>query len=317
MTILVTGAAGYIGSNTVRRLVEQGQPVRALVHNSDKAMRRLNDLADKIESVPCDVGDREGLKRVMRDVTAVIHLIAIPMERGSATYEEINYQGTINVVDAARDMGVPRFINMCQNGATPDHFSRFLRSKGRAQEYVAKSGLKWTAVRPSVIFGPQDEFFNAFARLIRLTPLVFPLIGGGTALFQPVSVYDVVEAMVRSLDDDGTIGQEFGLGGPEVLTLKDIEQRTLAAMNTSRALINAPVSLLRPAVWLMERTLPGTPVNLTLLELLKVPNVVPDNALINYFKMEPRPFSGDNIAYLKQATAGAALKRFFTGAAVN
>lgn len=317
MTILVTGAAGYVGNNTVRRLVELGKPVRALVHNSDKAMQRLDDVADKIESVPCDVGDREGLKRVMRDVTAVIHLIAIPMERGGATYDEINYQGTINVVDAARDMGVPRFINMCQNGATPDHFSRFLRSKGRAQAYVAASGLKWTAVRPSVIFGPQDEFFNAFARLIRLTPLVFPLIGGGTALFQPVSVYDVVEAMVRSLDDDGTIGQEFELGGPEVLTLKDIEQRTLAAMNTQRVLINAPVGLLRPAVWVMERALPGTPVNGTLLELLKMPNVVQDNALVSYFKMTPRAFSGDNIAYLKQATAQTALKRFFTGAAVN
>ncbi|RDJ93937.1 hypothetical protein B4Q13_18430, partial [Lacticaseibacillus rhamnosus] len=82
---------------------------------------------------------------------------------------------------------------------TPDHFSRFLRSKGRAQQYVAQSSLKWTAVRPSAIFGPQDEFFNAFARLIRLTPVVFPLIGGGTALFQPVSVYDVVEAITRSL----------------------------------------------------------------------------------------------------------------------
>ncbi len=168
-----------------------------------------------------------------------------------------------------KDAGVRRFINMCQNGATPDHFSRFLRSKGRAQQYVAQSGLQWTAVRPSVIFGAQDEFFNAFARLIRLTPLVFPLIGGGTALFQPVSVHDVVEAMVLSLDDEGTIGREFELGGPEVLTMAEIEKRVLKAMDTSRIMINAPVGLLRPAVWVMEKTLPGAPVNSTLLDLLK------------------------------------------------
>ncbi|MBI1258434.1 MAG: SDR family NAD(P)-dependent oxidoreductase [Chloroflexi bacterium] len=317
MTVLVTGAAGYVGNNTVRRLVEMGKPVRAMVRSTEKAKQRLGDMINKIELVEGNVEDRAGLKSIMKDVTAVVHLVAIPMEKNGATYEEVNYQGTINVVDAARDAGVERFINMCQNGATPDHFSRFLRSKGRAQQYVAQSTLKWTAVRPSVIFGPQDEFFNAFARLIRLTPVVFPLIGGGTALFQPVSVYDVVEAMTCSLDDDNTIGQEFELGGPEVLTLSEIERRVLLAMNTSRIMINAPVGLLRPAVAIMEKTLPGAPVNLTLLDLLKEPNVVKDNALVSYFKMQPRPFSGDNIAYLKQATASTALKRFFTGAAVN
>ena len=317
MTVLVTGAAGYVGNNTVRRLVELGKPVRAMVRSQEKAQARLGDLGSKIELVQGDVENRALLKQIMRDVSAVVHLVAIPMEKGRATYEEINYQGTINVVDAARDAGVERLINMCQNGARPDHFSRFLRSKGRAQEYVAKSGLKWTAVRPSVIFGPQDEFFNAFARLIRLTPVVFPLIGGGKALFQPVSVYDVVEAMVRSLDDDATIGQEFALGGPEVLTLGEIERRIFQAMGTSRLLVNAPVGVLRPAVAVMEKTLPGTPVNLTLLELLKEPNVVADNALVSYFKLTPRPFAGENITYLKEATAGAALKRFLTGANVN
>ena len=317
MTVLVTGAAGYVGNNTVRRLAAAGKPVRAMVRNPEKARGRLGDLGDNIELARGDVGDRSALAEIMHGMSAIVHTVAIPMERGSATYEDVNYQGTINVVDAARDAGVERFINMCQNGATPDHFSRFLRSKGRAQAYVASSGLKWTALRPSVIFGPQDEFFNAFARLVRLTPLVFPLIGGGTALFQPVSIDDVVEVITRSLDDDQTIGREFELGGPEVLTLGEIEKRVFAAMDTSRTLINAPVGLLRPAVWVMEKTLPGTPVNLTLLELLKDPNVVQDNALVSYFKLQPRPFADDNIAYLKDATAGTALKRFFTGANVN
>ncbi|MBL8134382.1 MAG: SDR family NAD(P)-dependent oxidoreductase [Anaerolineae bacterium] len=317
MAILVTGAAGYVGNNTVRRLVAMGKSVKALVRDEKKAAMRLQDIADKVTLVTGDVTDRAAMSRAMEDVTAVIHLVAIPMERGGATYEEINYQGTVNVVDAAVAAGVDRFINMSQNGATQDHFSRFLRSKGRAQAYVAASSLKWTAVRPSVIFGPQDEFFNAFARLIRLTPIIFPLIGGGKALFQPVSVHDVVESMVRSLDDDGTIGREFALGGPEVLNLGEIEKRILKAMGESRALVGVPVGLLRPAVFVMEKTLPGTPVNLTLLELLGTPNTVSDNALVSYFRMEPRAFAGDNIAYLRDASASSALRRFFTGQAVN
>ncbi|NDJ61018.1 MAG: complex I NDUFA9 subunit family protein [Chloroflexi bacterium] len=320
MTVLVTGAGGFVGNNTVRRLVEMGKPVRALVRSessAEKARMRLGELADQIEFVFGDVLEREDMKRVTEGASAIIHTVAIALEQGGNTYEDINYQGTIHVVDGAEANGVERFINISQNGARADHFSRFLRSKGRAQEYVASSRLQWTAIRPSAIFGPQDEFFNAFARLIRLTPVVFPLIDGGKAEFQPVSVYDVVEATVRCLDDESTIGQVYELGGPEVLTLGEIEQRVLDAMGVSRTMINAPAPLLRPAVFVMERTLPGTPVSTTLLDLLKEPNVVADNALVTKFGIEPRPFSGDNITYLKDATAGTAMRRFLTGKAVN
>jgi NADH dehydrogenase len=317
MSVLVTGAGGFVGNNVVRRLVQQGRPVRAMVRSIDKAKMRLADVADKVEFVQGDVTDRASLAPIMNDVSAIVHTVAIAIERGAQTYEEVNFQGTINLVDAAEKAGVRRFINVSQNGARADHFSRFLRSKGKAQAYVASSGLEWTAIRPSAIFGPQDEFFNAFARLVRLTPIVFPLVGGGTAEFQPVSIFDVVETITRSLDDSDTIGKEFELGGPEVLTLGEIQKRILNAMNEKRVLINAPVGLLRPAVYVMEKALPGTPVSLTLLELLKEPNVVRDNALVTFFKMQPRPFSGDHIAYLREASAGSAIKRFFTGAAVN
>jgi NADH dehydrogenase len=317
MSVLVTGAGGFVGNNVVRRLVQQGRPVRALVRSLDKAKMRLGEFADKVEFVQGDVTERASLAGVMQDVTAIVHTVAIAIERGGQTYEEVNFQGTINLVDAAEGAGVRRFINVSQNGARPDHFSRFLRSKGKAQEYVASSKLEWTAVRPSAIFGPQDEFFNAFARLVRLTPIIFPLVGGGKAQFQPVSIDDVTDVIVKSLDDSNTIGKEFELGGPEVLTLGEIEKRVIAAMGERRLLFGVPVGLLRPAVFVMEKTLAGTPVSMTLLELLAEPNIVRDNALVSYFRVQPRPFSGENIAYLREASIGTALKRFFTGAAVN
>src|SRR5829696_5306506 len=114
MTILVTGAAGFFGNNIVRRLVEMGKPVRAQVHRREKAEKRLVDLKEKIEIVEGDVRSRDSMTALMDGVTAVIHLVAIPMEKGGRTYEEVNYQGTVNVVDAARAKGVERFIYMSQ-----------------------------------------------------------------------------------------------------------------------------------------------------------------------------------------------------------
>lgn len=317
MSILVTGAAGFVGNNVVEKLVEKGHSVRAVVRSLDKAKLRLGKFGDKVEVVQADVRQRGDWERLMRGVSAVVHTVAISMEKGGMTYDEVNYQGTINVVDAAEKMGVRRFVFISQNGADSSLPYRFLASKGKAQNYVQQSGLAWTSLRPSAIFGRQDEFFNTFARLVRLTPLIFPLVGGGKAEFQPVSVLDVAKATVRSLEDDGTIGKAFDLGGPEPLTLGEIEKRVIKALDTSRLLFPAPVVLLRPAVVVMQALLPGSPVNTSLLELLAVPNTVKHNGLVEYFKISPIPFSGEHIAYLKEATATGALKKFFTNATVN
>ncbi|MCY4064049.1 MAG: complex I NDUFA9 subunit family protein [Chloroflexi bacterium] len=317
MTILVTGAAGYLGNQTVKRLVADERPVRALVRHKAKAAIRLRDIADRIEIVEGDITRPDSLRPALAGVDAVIHYVAIAMEKGGQTYEAVNYQGTVNVLRAAEAAGVRRFINMSQNGARGDLPYRFLASKGAAQEAVAASDLDWTALRPSAIFGPQDEFFNSFARLLKITPFVFPLIGGGTAQFQPVSVYDVVEAVIRCLNDESTIGAELALGGPEVLSLGEIERRVIQALGTWRLLLPTPVALLRPVVTLMQALLPGSPVSTGLLDLLAVPNTVPDNALVNHFGMKPIPFAGEHIAYLKDNTLSDTLAKFFGNATIN
>ncbi len=312
-TVLVTGANGFVGNNIVTNLLEKGYTVRGQVRNKEKAQLRLGDEMNQIELVSGDVTKREDMEAIMDGVDAVIHTVAIAIEKGGATYEEVNYQGTIHVVDAAAKAGVKRFINMSQNGADSSLPYRFLKSKGKAQEYVASSDLDWTALRPSAIFGPQDEFFNSFARLVQLTPFVFPLVAKGEPTFQPVSVYDVAEATVRCLEDDTTIGKELVLGGPEVLSMEEIEMRVLGAMGERRLMFEAPVGLLRPAVFVMENTLASPPVTSSLLELLAVPNIAEDNALVNQFGMEPIPFEGEHIEYLNKANVGDTLTQFFTG----
>jgi len=307
--ILVTGASGYIGSNLVRRLVERGQPVRALVRNPDKADARLAAIRDRIELVQGDVTRPETLRPALDGVSAVVHLVAIAMEKGRATYEAINTQGTINMVDAARAAGVRRFINMSQNGADSRLPYPFLRSKGRAQDYVAASGLDWTAFRPSVVWGPQDEFANVQARLIKLVPLIFPIVGDGQARFQPVYVGDLVEAVALALDDDATIGRELEIGGPEVLTYEEIVRRVLQALGARRLTVKVPIPLLRPAVALLG-LLPNPPVTPSLLDLLKIDNVVEHNALVEHFGITPRPFTPENLGYMRRFTALGSLRRF-------
>jgi uncharacterized protein YbjT (DUF2867 family) len=317
MTVLVTGAAGFLGNTVVRKLVEADRPVRAMVRRVEKARTRLADVADRIEIVQGDVTRPESLGPLLHGVTAIVHLVAIALEKGGQTYEEVNHRGTVHLVDAARAAGVTRFLHMSQNGADSSLPYRFLRSKGMAEDYVAASNLEWTAFRPSSIFGPQDEFFNSLARMVRLTPLVFPLIGGGRAEFQPVSVYDVATAIVRSLDDETTVGRRLGLGGPEVLMLGEIERRILGVLDTRRILVPAPTALLRVPVFVMERALPGSPVTSELLDLLAVRNVIEDNALPDHFGMRPIPFAGEHIAYLRANTLDTAVRAILRGEVVN
>ncbi len=309
--ILVTGGSGYLGSHIVRQLVEAGKAVRVMVHNRARAEHegRLSGLP--VTWVEADITQPETLDQALEGIEAIIHTVAIAIEKRGRTYESINYQGTVNLVDAATRVGIRRLVNISQLGASADLPYRFLASNGRAQAYVAQSNLDWTAFRPSVIWGPEDEFANTFAKLVPLTPLIFPIVGGEDARFEPVWVGDVAASVIKAIDDPTTFGVEYELGGPEVLTLEEIERRTLEALNARRWMIPFPLPLLRLIVTLMEALLPAPPVTRSLLELLAVSNVTTNNALDRFVK-EPRPFTADNTrAYMNDFSVSETLRQFF------
>jgi uncharacterized protein YbjT (DUF2867 family) len=308
--IYVTGGSGFLGSHIVKRLVSEGREVRVLVRNRERAQKegRLSGLS--VDWVDGDITKPTSLSAGLEGVNQIIHTVAIAIEKGQTSYEEVNFQGTVNLVDAAQEAGVERFVNISQLGASPDLPYRFLASKGRAQAYVARSALDWTAFRPSVIWGPEDEFANTFARLIPLTPIIFPIIGGEEARFQPVWVEDVTTAAISALNDPRTIRREFELGGPEVLTLEQIERRVMEAIDASRLMLHFPMPLLRFAVKVMEMTLPSPPVTGSLLELLQVENVPSENAL-GYFVESPRAFQPEHLTpYMKEFTIRNTLRSF-------
>ena len=296
--ILVTGAAGYVGSHIVTRLVEAGQPVRALVRNRTwaQAEGRLANL--KLEWAEGDVTQPETLRIAMQSVDTVIHTVAIAIERAGVTMKP----STIRVPSMSSmrprrraSSASSTFIRLGADARLP---YRFLASKGKAQDYVADSGLAWTAWRPSVICVP-DEFANTFAKLVPISPLIYPIIGDGQARFQPLWVEDLVTAVVKSLDDPSTIHQDLEIGGPEVLTIAEIERRTLQAVGAKRMMIPFPIPLLRAVVAVMS-LLPAPPVTSSLLDLLAVDNTTRSNA-IGRFVAQPNPFTAENAAsYMRQ-----------------
>ena len=309
--ILVTGGSGYLGSHIVHQLIDAEKRVRVMVYNRARAERegRLSNLP--VEWVEADTTIPKSMDEALENVDTIVHTVAIAIEKGGGTYEEINYQGTVNLVNAATKSGIRRFINISQLGASPDLPFRFLASKGRAQAYIAQSDLDWTAFRPSVIWGPEDEFANTFARLVPLTPIIFPIVGGAEARFQPVWVGDVATCVLKALDDPTTIQQELELGGPEVLTLEQIERRTLEAIGARRWMIPFPMPLLKFFVTLMEAFLPAPPVTRSLLELLAVNNVTTHNVLERFIS-EPRAFTPENTReYMQTFKVGDTLKQLF------
>lgn len=300
--IAITGAAGFLGSHLTRRFTEAGVPVRAIIHNKARAEKENRLQGLNIEWVEADITRPVTLKKALEGISAVIHTVAIAVEKKPGSYEEVNLQGTRNLVDVAVKAGVRRFIFISQLGASGDLPYRFLASKGKAEEVIAASNLDWTIFKPAVIWGPEDEFANSFARLIPLTPIIFPIVGDKNSLFQPVWVEDACTAIIDSLDDQATIRQTYELGGPEILTLEEIERRTLKALGRRRYLIPFPMSLLRIFVSLMEALLPNPPVTRNLLELLGVSNVTTNN-MINRFVTTPRSFSPEHTAaYMREFT---------------
>ncbi|HXN76442.1 MAG TPA: complex I NDUFA9 subunit family protein [Gemmatimonadaceae bacterium] len=309
--VLVTGAAGMVGTHTCRELSKNGWQVRALIRDPAKAAMALGQLP--VEFRVGDVRDATTLRSSLSGCGAVIHLAAIAIEKKGESYRESNTAATERIISAARGENVHRIIFMSQNGADSRSPYPFLRSKGVAQDSVKTSGLRWTVLRPSVIFGPEDQFVNVLGRLIRLTPKIFPLPGGGSARFQPIAADDVARVVRLTLEKKETVHQSYDLGGAVPLTLRQMTERILIAMGTSRKLIPVPVKALRPIVALAQRLLPNPPVTPSLLDLLALDNTVANNALTEYFKLVPIPFAADELQYLRRITVRNAFRSLFEG----
>ena len=276
--VTVFGGSGFLGRQIVKCLAAEGTNVRVAVRHPERAFLLKGFTRDsQIELVRADVWDESTVARAVKKSTWVINTVGHYMEKRGATFDAIHGQGAHNVARQAGNAGVERLIHISGVGADPASDSPYVRARGIGEDLVKSAFEGVTILRPSVIFGPDDSFFNTLAGLARQM-LVLPLFGRGRTKLQPVFVGDVAEACVRVLADPSTQGKLYELGGPRIYTYKTLMNPVLEHVGKRRALVPVPFFVWDTLAALLS-VLANPPLTRDQVKLMKSDNVVGETAL--------------------------------------
>jgi NADH dehydrogenase len=257
--VTVFGGSGFIGRHVVRRLAADGWVVRVAVRDPVAAefLKTMGDVG-QVVPVRADITDEAVVQAAVHGAHAVVNLVGILYERGRRSFDRIHRQGAATVAAAAKAAGVVRLVHLSALGADKASASAYARSKAAGEEAVAAAFPGATILRPSVVFGPEDDFFNRFARLAVLSPVLpvytagaykvacgaggpsLDLFGPGGPVFQPVWVGDVAAAIVKAIGEPQAAGRVYELGGPRRYTLKEVLEVILAQTGRHNLLVPLP-----------------------------------------------------------------------------
>jgi uncharacterized protein YbjT (DUF2867 family) len=257
--VLVAGATGFLGASFVRELAARELRVIALGRDASRVRRRFDGLA--VEARSGDVTRPGSLEAALRDVDTVVQCVqfsGFPVEDASRglTFMDVDGRGTQNLVECARAAAVQRFVYLAGVGADPSSDRTWYRAKALAEESVRESGLGYTIIRPSWVYGPEDRSLNLFIWALRLNPLFFAQIGDGTQRLNPLYVQDLAAIVADVVESPSSAGETFELGGPIVYTLDEIIRIAMDVQGLPRPIVHFPVPLVKIAALLAE-LLPG------------------------------------------------------------
>jgi len=276
--IAVLGGPGFIGRYVVKRLAERGKVlVVGSRHAADAKFLKLKGDVGQVGLVNIGIDDEARLPAFLAGKDAVINCVGILSERGAQKFDRIHHAAPARLARLAREAGIERLVHISAIGADPRSTSAYARSKAAGEQAVRDAFPTATILRPSIVFGPEDDFFNRFAAMAMLSP-VLPLIGGGETRFQPVYVGDVAEAAVRVLDDPAAAGRTYELGGPKVYTFRALLELMLAEIRRKRWFVDLPFPVATAQAYAMS-LLPKPPLTPDQVEMLKRDNVVSSGAL--------------------------------------
>jgi uncharacterized protein YbjT (DUF2867 family) len=273
MLVTVFGGSGFLGRHVVRALAKSRYRIRVAVRRPELAgyLQPLGRVG-QIHAVQANVRDKASVEAAVRDADIVINLVGILFERSRQRFAAVHAAGAGTIARAAAHIGA-RMIHVSAIGADKASRSRYARTKAEGEEAVLAAVPSASIFRPSIVFGPEDDFFNRFAAMARISP-VLPLIGGGLTKLQPVYVGDVATAVADTVDGKTRQGAIYELGGPEVLTMREIMDIILRITGRRRMLVSLPFGLAKLQALLLQFA-PG-PLKLTpdQVVLLQSDNVV-------------------------------------------
>jgi NADH dehydrogenase len=270
--VTVFGGSGFLGRHLVRALAREGYRIRPAVRRPDLAghLQPLGRVG-QIHAVQANLRYPESVEAAVRGADVVINLTGILFERGKQSFDAVQAEGAHAVARAAAAQGA-RLVHVSALGADPDSTAHYARSKAAGETAVLATVPSATIFRPSIMFGPEDDFFNRFAALARISPFL-PLVGGGETKFQPVFVGDVAQAISRAVAGQAKGGTIYELGGPEVKSFKELMAYVLAVTERTRLLVPVPFGLARLQAFFLQY-LPTPLLTPDQVELLRTDNIV-------------------------------------------
>jgi uncharacterized protein YbjT (DUF2867 family) len=276
--VTVFGGSGFLGRHVVRALVKCGYRVRAAVRRPELAghLQPLG-LVGQVHAVQANLRYPDSVARALQGASAAVNCVGILIESGKQSFNAVQAEGARNIAQAVKHAGIPRLVHVSAIGADADSDSIYARTKAAGEKAVHEIVPHAILIRPSIIFGPEDSFFNKFASLARFFPAL-PLIGGGRTRFQPVFVDDVAEAVARCINGQAKPGAVYELGGPEVKTFRELLEITLQETLRKRLLIPLPFALAKLKAAFLQ-LLPNPLLTVDQVRLLEQDNVVSARSL--------------------------------------
>ncbi|MCG8354675.1 MAG: complex I NDUFA9 subunit family protein [Kiloniellales bacterium] len=276
--VTIFGGSGFIGRYLVQRLAQRGWLIRVAVRHASSA-RFLKPLGNvgQVTPMAAALQERDTLRAAIEGADAVVNLVGLLYERGRQSFESVHYQGAKAIAEIAAEAGVGDLAQISAIGADPQAEADYARSKGAGEQAVREAFPDAVILRPSIVFGAEDGFFNLFAAIAQISP-VLPLIGGGKTRFQPVYVGDVADAIAACLEDPACRGKIYELGGPKVYSFKALLELLLKEIGRRRLLVPLPFALAEIQGAVLQN-LPVPPLTRDQVRLLRHDNVVAEDAL--------------------------------------